>query len=66
MAKGNWVKEAFAHMPKGTLHRKLHVPEGQKIPVAKLEAAVKKGGKLGHEAQLALNARHFHHGKKGK
>lgn len=61
---GNWVKNAFGQN-KGALHRKLHVPEGQPIPTAKLEAAVKKGGKLAKEAQLALTARHFNHPKKG-
>lgn len=38
MAK-NWIKGAIKHP--GALHRELHVPEGQKIPAAKL--AIKPG-----------------------
>ena len=45
---------------KGLLHRKLHVPQGQNIPVAKLEKAThSKSPALRSEAQFALNARHF-------
>ncbi len=38
---------------KGKLHRKLGVPEGEKIPEKKLIAAEKKGGKLAKEARFA-------------
>jgi hypothetical protein len=38
MAK-NWIAGAIKHP--GALHRELGVPEGQKIPSAKLEAAKK-------------------------
>jgi hypothetical protein len=44
--KENMAKEhnvslyrAMHHLNKGGLHRALHVPEGQKIPAEKLEAA---------------------------
>lgn len=37
----------------GALHKQLGVPQGQKIPVAKLAAAAKKGGKLGERARFA-------------
>jgi len=38
MAK-NWIKGAIKHP--GALHRKLGVPEGQKIPASKMAAAAK-------------------------
>lgn len=50
MAK-NFIAGAIKHP--GALHRQLHVPEGQKIPEAKLRAAAKKGGKLGQRARFA-------------
>jgi hypothetical protein len=59
MAK-KWVAAAFAKH-KGALRRSLKVKKGRKIPVAKLRAAVKKGGKIGKRAQLVLNARSFRH-----
>lgn len=37
----------------GALHRKLGVPQGQKIPAAKINAAAKKPGLLGQEARFA-------------
>lgn len=37
MAKKNWMAGAVKHP--GALHRELGVPEGQKIPAAKLNAA---------------------------
>ena len=40
MAKHNVsLYRAMHHLRKGGLHRALHVPEGEKIPAAKLEAA---------------------------
>lgn len=41
-------------MKKGALHKQMGVPAGQKIPLAKLQAAASKGGKLGKRARLAL------------
>jgi hypothetical protein len=38
----------------GQLHRDLGVPQGKKIPVAKIKAAAKKGGKVGQRARFAL------------
>lgn len=46
----------------GQLHRDLHVPQGEKIPAAKLEAAAKRHGKVGERARLAEEMRGFHHG----
>ncbi len=34
---GHWIEDA--HMKKGALHEKLHVPEGKKIPAKKIEKA---------------------------
>ena len=45
---------------KGVLHRRLHIPEGQKIPASKLKDAIKRGGKVAKEAKLALTLRGMH------
>lgn len=57
MAK-KWIQKAIQH--KGALHRALGVKEGEKIPASKLEAAAKKGGKLGKMANLAKTLKGFH------
>jgi hypothetical protein len=46
-----WIAGATKH--KGALHRALGVPQGEKIPAAKIAEAAKAGGKLGKEARLA-------------
>jgi hypothetical protein len=51
MATKNWIAQATKN--KGALHRNLGVPQGEKIPAAKLKAAAAKGGKVGKEARLA-------------
>lgn len=51
----NWI--AGAIKKPGALHTKLGVPQGQKIPVAKVNAAAQKGGTLGREARLAQTLR---------
>lgn len=57
MAK-NWI--AGATKNKGTLHRKLGVPAGQKIPAKKLAAAAKSSNpKERKEAQLAKTLKGF-------
>lgn len=50
MAK-NFIKGAIKKP--GQLHRDLGVPQGQKIPQSKIEAAAKKGGKIGQRARFA-------------
>lgn len=50
MAK-NWI--AGAIKKPGALRKQLGVKEGKKIPVAKINAAAKKGGKLGQRARLS-------------
>lgn len=47
----HWIQKIG--MKKGALHEKLGVPEGKKIPMKKIKAAEKKGGKIGKEAHLA-------------
>jgi len=47
-----WIQGAIKKP--GALHRQLGVPKGKTIPVAKLRAAAKKGGKLGARARLAI------------
>jgi hypothetical protein len=50
MAK-NWIQKAIKKP--GALHKQMGVPAGEKIPEKKLDAAAKKGGKLGQRARLA-------------
>lgn len=53
-----WIQKAIKHP--GALHKKLHVPEGEKIPATKLEAATHAKGKLGQEARLAKTLKKLH------
>jgi len=46
-----WIQGAIKHP--GALHKELGVPKGKKIPASKLNAAAKKGGKVGQRARLA-------------
>lgn len=49
---GNWIAGAIKHP--GALHKEMHVPEGKKIPEAKLaKAAHSKNSKLADRARLA-------------
>jgi len=50
MAK-NWIKGAIKKP--GQLHRDLGVPQGEKIPASKIDAAAKSKGKIGQRARLA-------------
>jgi hypothetical protein len=56
--KKKWIQSAVQHP--GALHKQLGVPQGQKIPAKKLEAAAKKGGKIGQRARLAKTLKSFH------
>lgn len=50
----DWIENA--KIKKGTLHRELDVPEGDKIPASKIDKAVKsKNSKLRKRAQFAKN-----------
>lgn len=51
MAGKNFIKGAIKKP--GQLHRDLGVPQGQKIPSSKLEAAEKRPGKIGERARFA-------------
>jgi hypothetical protein len=64
MAKKKWIQSAIKNP--GSLHRELGVPQGEKIPEGKLEAAAEKGGKEGKRARLAITLKGLHKGKKAK
>lgn len=66
MATKRWIKGAIKHP--GALRRSLKVKKGKTIPVKRLRAAAKKGGKLGKRARLALTLRKLprHHGPRRK
>ena len=53
-----WIQKAIKHS--GALHKQLGVPEGKKIPAKKLNAAAKKGGKIGQRARLAKTLKGLH------
>lgn len=53
-----WIQKAIKKP--GALHKELGVPEGKKIPVKKLKAAAKKGGKEGQRARLAETLKKLH------
>jgi len=54
----NWIQGAIKKP--GALHSELGVPQGKKIPPAKLAAAAKKGGKEGARARLAETLKGLH------
>ena len=54
MAK-NWIQGAIKKP--GSLRKSLGIKKGKKIPLKKLKAASKKGGKLGQRARLAITLR---------
>lgn len=60
----DWIAGAIKRP--GELHRKLGVPEGEDIPVSKIEAAAKSDDKqLAAEARLALQLRRLRRPRKG-
>ena len=66
MAVKKWIKKAIRRP--GALHRALGVPKGKKIPAGKLNAAAKRGGRVGKQARLAKTLRGLprHHGPRTK
>jgi len=62
MAK--WIAGAIKHP--GALHKEMGVPQGKKIPKAKLASAASKGGTLGKRARLAETLSTFSHVKHPK
>lgn len=64
--KKKWIAGAVAN-GKGKLHRKLGVPEGEKIPEEKLNEAMHSKDKTERkEAQLAKTLKRFHPAAKKK
>lgn len=61
MAK-NFIKGAIKKP--GELHRDLGVPQGEKIPAAKLAAAAKRPGKVGQRARFAETLKGMSKGKR--
>ena len=60
-----WMQQAFSKHP-GRLHRRLHVPEGKRIPSSKLRAAAHSSDpSLRREAALAKTGKRYG-GKKRK
>ena len=58
----HWIQGM--HMEKGALHKALHVPEGKKIPTAKLEKAEhSKNPTIRREAHLAETFKKMRKGK---
>jgi len=58
-AKKQWIQEAVAKNP-GGLHRSLHIPEGKRIPVQRIEKAEHSRNRIiRKQAQLADNLRHL-------
>jgi hypothetical protein len=56
-----WIQKAINPENKGSLHRALGVPEGQKIPEKKLEKAEhSKNSTLRKKANLAETLKRFH------
>ena len=55
-------KSPFGHLEKGALHKSLGVPQGQKIPLSRIESALRSSDPtLKKRAQFAMNARKFKH-----
>ena len=62
MAK-KWIQNAISHP--GALHTALHVPQGQKIPAAKIEKATHNSNPtLAKRANLAQTLGKMHKGGK--
>jgi hypothetical protein len=47
----------------GALHEDLGVPQGEKIPESKLEAAAEQGGKTGQRARFAMTLKGLRKGR---
>lgn len=64
-AAEKWIQDAVKNP--GDLHKKLHVPEDEKIPESKIEEAEESGSKdLKEKAQFAENVKGLGKGKKSK
>lgn len=56
-----WIQGAIKKP--GALRKELGAKKGKPIPEKKLEAAAKKGGKIGKRARLAETLKKMHRGK---
>jgi hypothetical protein len=57
---GKWIQDAVSKNP-GSLHRQLHIPQGEKIPEKKLaKAAHSDNPTLRRRAALAKTLKGFH------
>lgn len=59
--KKKWIQKAIKK--EGSLRKSMKTKEGKNIPVSKLKAAAKKGGKMGKRARLALTLRKLNESK---
>ena len=50
-SKNKWIQGAIKKP--GALHKDLGVPQGEKIPESKIQAAAEKGGVVGKRARFA-------------
>jgi hypothetical protein len=69
MAKKKWVKKSEFKPggEKGKLHRELGIPEGEKIPASRLEAAAhSRDGEVRRDAIRAQTMKGWKHGGKSK
>lgn len=57
--KEKFIQKAIKHP--GALHKQMGVPQGQKIPAAKLAEAAKKGGVLGRRVRFAETLKKLKH-----
>lgn len=57
LANKNFIQGAIKHP--GALHEMLGIPQGKKIPQARLAAAAKAKGKLGQRARFAQVLEHI-------
>jgi hypothetical protein len=63
MVHNKGLYHAINHLHKGGLHKVLHVPEGEKIPAERLEAARHStNSHVKHMADFAHVLGGFHHG----
>lgn len=61
MADKHWIQQATGGSHRGALHRALGVPEGQKIPPAKMAQAAKSTNpRIEHMVALAHTLRSMH------
>jgi len=58
--KEHWIQDDFKGHREGTLHKALHVPQDKKIPQAKLDEAIAKGGINGQRAQVVKTLHELH------